>query len=232
MAKKKLQKFADMEAFERVYQPGWGNTSQEDSNLSGNWRSKVFNNGNPVVLELGCGKGEYAVNLGKAHPDKNYIGVDIKGSRMWRGAKTANEQGLSNVAFLRTRIELINRFFIRDEVDEIWLTFSDPQLKDRRGTKRLSSPIFLKRYRHFLKPGGVVHLKTDSGFLYAYTRGVIDALGCTLLEASDDLYGKNWHHLNEERRAILSVKTFYEKMFIDEGKSIKYIRFQLPQSWY
>ena len=167
MSKGKLAKFADMERYENVFQYPYSVADSVPFDMKGHWGEQFFRNDNPIVLELGCGKGEYTVGLAKLFPDVNFIGVDIKGARMWTGATQALNEGLKNVAFLRTNIEIIDRFFAADEVSEIWLTFSDPQMKNPR--KRLTSTYFMERYRHFLKDGGVVHLKTDSNFLFTYT---------------------------------------------------------------
>ena len=167
MSKGKLAKFADMERFENVFQYPYSVVDDVPFDMKGKWRDMYFHNDNPIVLELGCGKGEYTVELAKLYPEMNFIGVDIKGARMWTGAKKAIEEGQKNVAFLRTNIEIIDRFFAADEVQEIWLTFSDPQMKNPR--KRLTSTYFMNRYRHFLVDGGIIHLKTDSNFLFTYT---------------------------------------------------------------
>jgi tRNA (guanine-N7-)-methyltransferase len=175
-------------------------------------------------LELGCGKGEYTVGLGTTHPDGNFLGIDIKGARMWRGAKTATEMGLRNVGFLRTRIEFINSFFGPGEVSEIWITFPDPQLKKGREKKRLTSPVFLALYSQFLAPGGVIHLKTDSRELHDYTRRVIAANDLPCESASTDIYGEGLPATDP----ALTIKTTYERRFLDEGKPITYLRFRLP----
>ena len=187
----------------------------------------------PIVLELGCGKGEYTIDLSRRSPSANYIGVDIKGARLWKGAKTATEERLPNVAFLRTRIEFIDAFFAPGEVSQIWLTFSDPQLKSENC--RLSSPVFLERYRRFLKPGGIIHLKTDSRFLHEYTKAVIAENGLTLLACTEDLYGEGRQSVPESRLksvcgqsavdALFEVRTFYERMFMEQGYKITYLSF-------
>ena len=187
----------------------------------------------PIVLELGCGKGEYTIDLSRRSPSANYIGVDIKGARLWKGAKTATEERLPNVAFLRTRIEFIDAFFAPGEVSQIWLTFSDPQLKSENC--RLSSPVFLERYRRFLKPGGIIHLKTDSRFLHEYTKAVIAENGLTLLACTDDLYGEGRQSVPESPLksvcgqsavdALFEVRTFYERMFMEQGYKITYLSF-------
>ena len=182
---------------------------------------EVFKNSNPIVLELGCGRGEYTVGLGRMFPDKNFIAVDIKGARMWSGATESISEGLTNVAFLRTNIEIIERFFAEGEVSEIWLTFSDPQMK--KATKRLTSTYFMNRYRQFLKPDGIIHVKTDSNFMFTYTRYMIEENKLPVLFITEDLYHSN---LVDD---ILGIKTYYEQQWLDRGLSIKYIKFALPQ---
>lgn len=188
--------------------------------MRGHWGERVFGNSNPIVLELGCGRGEYCVGLGRLFPDKNFIGVDIKGARMWHGAKEALESGMGNVAFLRTHIEFIERFFAPDEVSEIWLTFSDPQMK--KATKRLTSTYFLERYRHFVKDNGLIHLKTDSNFLFTYTRELVTANSLPAEYIADDLY----EQVKDD--PILSIQTYYEQQWLQRGLTIKYLRFHLP----
>ena len=187
MGKGKLAKFADMERYENVFQYPYGVISDVPFEMQGHWREMYFKNSNPIVLELGCGKGEYTVGLARLFPDVNFIGVDIKGARMWTGATEALKEGLKNVAFLRTNIEIIDRFFGEDEVQEIWLTFSDPQMKNPR--KRLTSTYFMNRYRRFLIDGGIIHLKTDSNFLFTYTSYMVDINHLPLLYRTEDLYG-------------------------------------------
>ena len=220
MGKGKLAKFADMERYENVFQYPYGVMSDVPFAMQGHWREMYFKNDNPIVLELGCGKGEYTVGLAKLFPDTNFIGVDIKGARMWTGATQALQEGLKNVAFLRTNIEIIDRFFGKDEVQEIWLTFSDPQMKNPR--KRLSSTYFMNRYRHFLVDGGIIHLKTDSNFLFTYTSYMVDMNHLPLLFRTDDLY-------RDGAGPILSIQTYYEKMWMDRGLNIKYQKFRLPR---
>ena len=193
--------------------------------MKGKWRETFFKNNNPIVLELGCGKGEYTVELAKLYPDTNFIGVDIKGARMWTGATMALNQGLKNVAFLRTNIEIIDRFFQKDEVSEIWLTFSDPQMKNPR--KRLSSTFFLERYRKFLVNNGTIHLKTDSNFLFTYTTYMVGHNKLPLLFHTTDLYHQEG--IDDTTKQILSIQTYYEKMWIERGLNIKYMKFSLPQ---
>lgn len=218
-SKNKLKRFRENETFGNVYQP-----SRElllaGYDLKGNWREKVFGNNNPVVLELGCGKGEYSVGLAEKFPDKNFIGIDIKGARFWRGAKTAAENNISNVAFLRTQIELIEYAFAQGEVDEIWITFPDPQIKYKRTKHRLTNQEFLDRYKKILKPAGLVHLKTDSEFMHGYTLGLLHGAGHEVLYAN--------HHIYRNEGApeeVTSIQTFYEQQYLEQGKPITYIQF-------
>ncbi|MBP5506591.1 MAG: tRNA (guanosine(46)-N7)-methyltransferase TrmB [Prevotella sp.] len=225
MSKGKLAKFADMEKYENVFQYPYSVVEHVPFDMQGHWRDDYFHNENPIVLELGCGKGEYTVGLARMFPDVNFIGVDIKGARMWTGATQALNEGLHNVAFLLTNIEIIERFFSPGEVQEIWLTFSDPQMKNPR--KRLSSTFFLERYRKFLVDGGTVHLKTDSNFLFTYTRLMVEKNQLPMLLCTDDLY--HYDNVDEATRQILSIHTYYENMWIERGLNIKYMKFQLPQ---
>ena len=224
MSKGKLAKFADMEKYENVFQYPFSVVEHVPFDMQGRWREDYFHNDHPIVLELGCGKGEYTVGLARMFPDINFIGVDIKGARMWTGATQALNEGLGNVAFLRTNIEIIERFFSPGEVQEIWLTFSDPQMKNPR--KRLSSTFFMERYRKFLVDGGIVHLKTDSNFLFTYTRLMVEKNGLPMLLCTDDLY--HFEQVDEATRQILSIHTYYENMWIERGLNIKYIKFRLP----
>lgn len=224
MSKGKLAKFADMAKYENVFQYPFSVMEHVPFDLRGKWGEKYFHNQNPIVLELGCGKGEYTVGLARMFPDINFIGVDIKGARMWTGATQALEEKLTNVAFLRTHIEIIDRFFDVDEVKEIWLTFSDPQMKNPR--KRLTSTFFLNRYRHFLIDGGVVHLKTDSNFLFTYTSLMVERNNLPVLFTTEDLY--HAAELDEQTSNILSIHTYYENMWIERGLNIRYMKFRLP----
>jgi len=190
--------------------------------LKGNWKRDFFKNENPLVLELGCGKGEYTVNLAKRYPEKNFIGIDIKGARMWRGAKIALEEGLDNARFLRTQIELIDYIFAKNEVDEIWITFPDPQIKYKRTKHRLTNKEFLDKYRLIIKPEGFVHLKTDSEFMHGYTLGLLHGLGEDITYAHHDVYGNAY--TPEE---VTAIQTYYESQYLEEGKKITYIRFKL-----
>ena len=222
-----MAKFADMETYENVFQYPYSVVDHVSFDLQGHWREQYFHNDNPIVLELGCGKGEYAVELARNYPDKNFIGVDIKGARMWTGATQALNEGLKNVAFLRTNIEIIDRFFAKDEVQEIWLTFSDPQMKNPR--KRLTSTYFLERYRHFLVDNGTIHLKTDSNFLFTYTTFVAEKNQLPVDFRTEDLYHDVLSAQNVEP-ATLSVQTYYESMWIARGLNIKYMRWHLPHT--
>jgi tRNA (guanine-N7-)-methyltransferase len=221
VGKDKLKKWADIETCDFVIQPGFDEIFGKDHHLKGKWNSEFFRNDHPLVLELGCGKGEYTTGLAMLYPEKNFIGIDIKGARMWRGAKTTREHNLKNVAFLRTRIEFIRSFFTAGEVDEIWITFPDPQFKRRRTKKRLTSPLFLNAYRTFLRPGGIVHLKTDNKPLFDYTLGVIKDNSLKLNVATDNLYESDF------TGEILAIKTHYEKLFLQEGIPITYLQFEL-----
>lgn len=225
MSKNKLAKFAEMEHYPHVFQAGSIATATEPHPMRGAWHT-FFGNHNPIVLELGCGRGEYTVGLARLFPDKNFIGVDIKGARMWTGATESLNEGMKNVAFLRTHIEFIDRFFAPGEVAEIWLTFSDPQMK--KVTKRLTSTFFLERYRRFLVNDGLVHLKTDSNFLFTYTNYVVDENKLPVLFRTDDLYHTLSVEKDEEVQRILGIQTYYEQQWIARGLNIKYLKFQLP----
>lgn len=219
MSKNKLEKFAEMERFGHVVQAPYNKVGQTDFYLKGKWAKDFFKNQNPIVVELGCGKGEYSVALAEQNPGANYIGVDIKGARLYNGAKEAADKGLENVAFLRTNIEIIQHFFGPEEISEIWLTFPDPQMKKTR--KRLTSTAFLERYRPFLKNGGLVHLKTDSNFQFTYTREMVRENGFQVAAETDDLYATKMVD------PVLQIKTFYEKQWLARGIAIKYIAFKL-----
>lgn len=223
MGKNKLARWNELDSFDNVIQPEIGEVAGKDHPIKGKWNSEIFKNKNHLVLELGCGKGEYTVGLATKFPDKNYIGVDIKGARMWRGAKTSNENKLQNVAFLRTRIEFITSFFTTDEVDEIWVTFPDPHPGGKNSNKRLTSPWFLNLYRQFLKNKGIVHLKTDNTELYSYTKSVVEYNQQEILFSTDDLYSET---LPDD---ILSIRTHYENIFLKAGLKINYIKFRLDK---
>ena len=225
MSKGKLAKFADMATYKNVFQYPFSVADQVPFEMKGHWRERYFHNDHPIVLELGCGKGEYTVELAKLFPEVNFIGVDIKGARMWSGATQALKEQLTNVAFLRTNIEIIDRFFDRDEVQEIWLTFSDPQMKNPR--KRLTSTFFMERYRRFLVDGGIVHLKTDSNFLFTYTSLVVEKNQLPVLFRTEDLY--HTEGIDPDTQRILSIQTYYEGQWIERGLNIRYLKFRLPQ---
>ena len=224
MGHDKLRKFAENETFSCLLQPSAqelladGYFHLRDHAVKGHWNER-FGNSNPIVLELGCGKGEYTIALAERDPERNYIGVDIKGARLWKGAKYATEHALPNVAFLRTRVEFITAFFSPGEVSEVWLTFSDPQYRSENS--RLCSPLFLERYRSFLKPGGIVHLKTDSRFLHEYARAVCAANDLKVLSCTQDLYNQQV----EVQPVVKEVQTFYEQLFLEQGYPITYLSF-------
>ena len=219
-SKNKLQRFAENETFGNLFQYSY-EEAKEGVPLKGKWASEFFQNDHPIVLELGCGKGEYTVGLAQQNPDRNYIGLDIKGARIWRGLKTANEGNLKNVAFVRTRINLIEYYFGPDEVSEIWITFPDPHPRETKERKRLTSPQFLERYRKLVRKDGIVHLKTDNIIVFDYTLEVIREEGLELLFSSEDVYGEG---LDNE---VTRIQTFYEKKWLEHGTKIKYLKFRL-----
>lgn len=221
MSKGKLAKFADMAAYPHVFEYPFSVADEVPFEMKGRWNEQFFHNDHPIVLELGCGRGEYTVGLARLFPDKNFIGVDIKGARMWSGATESLHEGLKNVAFLRTNIEIIDRFFAPEEVGEIWLTFSDPQMK--KATKRLTSTYFMSRYRRFLTDNGLIHLKTDSNFMFTYTKYMVEHNHLPVEFSTDDLY-----HCGLVDN-ILSIRTYYEQQWLDRGLNIKYLKFHLPQ---
>ena len=221
MGKNKWARFQENQTFPCLHQPDFNEVFGKDWPLKGRWNREVFGKEAPICLELGCGKGEYTLALAHKYPDRHFIGIDIKGARLWRGAKTATEEALSNVAFLRTRIECVESFFAANEVSEIWITFPDPQLAKAR--KRLTHPIFLERYRTFLRPQATIHLKTDSRELYDFTYDVLHTLHYPIIHACPDIYGSG---LNKEID-ILSVRTFYEAQYLTMGKAITYLAFSL-----
>ena len=212
-----------MATYDNVFQYPYGALEHDGFPLRGHWHEEFFHNQNPIVLELGCGKGEYTVGLARLFPDMNFIGVDIKGARMWTGATEAVRNGMKNVAFIRTNIEIIDRFFAPDEVQEIWLTFSDPQMK--KPTKRLTSTFFMERYRRFLVDGGIIHLKTDSNFLFTYTTYMVERNRLPLLFRTEDLYHSP---LSTQHSPLITLQTYYEQMWMERGLNIKYMKWQLP----
>lgn len=224
MGKNKLARWAELETFKNVIQPDTGDLYGKDHPIKGKWQSDIFRNSNPVILELGCGKGEYTLGLSSRFPYNNYIGIDIKGSRMWRGAKTAYENNMPNVAFLRTRIEYINSYFAENEVDEIWITFPDPYSEKRNSNKRLTCPWFLNIYRNFLKDKGIIHLKTDNAELFNYTMNLAERNDLTVIFAENDLY--------EDKKGddILFIRTHYENLFLAGGLKINYLAFRLEKN--
>jgi tRNA (guanine-N7-)-methyltransferase len=223
LAKRKLQRFAENATFNHFFQPGWEELSAGFS-LQGKWNEVFFSNNNPVIIEMGCGKGEYTIDLSRKYPQRNFIGIDKKGARMWKGAKTSKEEQRSNVAFLRIRAENIGMVFGPDEVDEIWITFPEPQPNSPRHSKRFTSPEFMTRYEQLLKPDGIIHLKTDSDLIYNYTLEVINDRGCEILYKNSDLYSNPG---DPEVKDVIDVQTHYEKIWLSQGSTIKYLRFKL-----
>ena len=225
MAKRKLQRFAENETFDHFFQPGWEELSAGFS-LRGNWNLDFFRNTNPIIIEVGCGKGEYTVDLSDKYPVRNFIGIDKKGARMWRGAKTSIEEQRKNVAFVRVRAENIGKVFGSAEVDEIWITFPEPQPNSPRHSKRFTSPQFIERYRQILKEGGIIHLKTDNDMFYNYTLDIIKEGGHELLYHNSDLYSNPG---DAEVKDVIDVQTHYEKIWLSQGLTIKYLRFRLKK---
>nr|WP_281501046.1 tRNA (guanosine(46)-N7)-methyltransferase TrmB [Cellulophaga sp. F20128] len=220
-SKNKLKRFKENETFANVFQPTREDITDVVFPLQGKWAT-FFKNDNPIVLELGCGKGEYTIGLAKQNPNKNFIGIDIKGARFWRGAKTAIEENIENAAFLRTQIELIDKIFAVGEVAEIWITFPDPQIKYKRTKHRLTNDAFLAKYRQVLKPDGLVNLKTDSEFMHGYTLGLLHGKGLEVVYANHDVY-KN----EGSPKEVLDIQTFYENQYLEKGKPITYIQFKV-----
>lgn len=220
--KDKLRKFRENETFKCLYQPSTEEVLGKDYPLKGKWGEKVFGNNNPIILELGCGKGEYTISLANKFPDKNFIGIDIKGARLWKGAKFAQEHNMHNVIFIRTRIEFIESLFTTAEIEEIWITFADPQLRHCR--KRLTGTMFLNRYKKFLSANGIINLKTDSQFLHQYTIACAKDNNLTILEANNNIYG------TKRADDILSIRTFYEAHYLKNGLSITYMAFKIDNT--
>ena len=232
--KNKLNRFADVAKFENVLEPALKDVIDSNNGgsiiahpIQGNWKTDFFKNNNPVVLELACGGGEYTVALARQNKDVNYLGVDIKGARLWKGAKIALDEGLDNAGFLRTRIDFITSFFKKDEVDEIWITFPDPQPQKNRARKRLTAPLFMDRYKQFLKPGAVIHLKHDNDFFFNYTLEQIEEHGYTLEFVSHDIYAELDKIEDPKLKEVLQTRTYYEAKFAEVGHIIKYLRFRI-----
>lgn len=220
-SKNKLKRFKENETFKNVIQPTREEITKGSFSLKGKW-NEFFGNENPLVLELGCGKGEYTIGMARLNQNMNFIGIDIKGARFWRGAKTAIEEKITNAAFLRTQIELIDALFAPDEVSEIWITFPDPQIKYKRTKHRLTNEVFLKKYTSILKENGIINLKTDSEFMHGYTLGLLHGKGYEVLYANHDIY-KN----EGSPKEVLDIQTFYEKQYLEKGKPITYIKFRI-----
>jgi tRNA (guanine-N7-)-methyltransferase len=225
--KRKKEHWAEMETFPHAIQPSFNEIFNTDYKFKGKWHTDFFKSDKPLVLELGCGKGEYSVGLAQAFPNKLFMGVDVKGHRMWRGAKTAVEKNIDNVFFLRTRIEFIQNIFGKDEVSEIWITFPDPQPGDKREKKRLTSDGFIKQYQKFLKSGGIIHLKTDNRPFFDYTLEQVAKHKFSLLFHTFDLYGDAIDTFDEQTKQILGIKTHYEKIFSEKGFKINYLKFKI-----
>lgn len=221
-SKNKLKRFKENETFQNVFQPTREEVVGNQFPLKGKWNSEFFKNNHPIIIELGCGKGEYSVGLAEQYPNKNFVGIDIKGARFWRGAKTAVESGMDNVAFVRTQIELIEGIFAEGEVAEIWITFPDPQIKYKRTKHRMTNSEFLKLYKRILQSDGVVNLKTDSEFMHGYTLGLLHGEGHEVLYANHNVY-KNEGAPQE----VIGIQTFYEKQYLEINKAITYIRFKI-----
>jgi tRNA (guanine-N7-)-methyltransferase len=221
-SKNKLKRFKDNEKFKNVIQPTRNEVVSSDFKFKGNWNKEYFINNNPIVVELGCGKGEYTVGLAQKYENINFVGIDIKGARFWRGAKTAIEQNIDNVAFVRTQIELVDQIFAKLEVSEIWITFPDPQIKYKRTKHRMTNPEFLSKYKQILVEDGLIHLKTDSEFMHGYTLGLLEGLGHEILYSHHDIYVNH-----EAPKEVVGIQTFYEKQYLAKGKSITYLKFKL-----
>jgi len=220
-SKNKLKRFKENETLYNVVQPTREELLSGSFELRGKWAEEFFKNSNPLVLELGCGRGEYSVNLARKYPDKNFLGIDIKGARFWYGAKTAIEESLPNVGFVRAQIELLDLMLSANEVDEIWITFPDPQIKYQRTKHRMTNPDFLAKYKKILRPDGRVHLKTDCEFMHGYTLGILEVLGVDIEHAQHDIYKCQY-----TPKDLVDIQTYYEKQFLEEGKKITYIRFK------
>ena len=226
MAKKKLQRFAEVKGFDNVIQPLYYEVYNKDHKFKGNWAKEFFKNNNPIIVELGCGKGEYTIGLAQKYPEKNFIGIDIKGERIWHGAKTAKLNNYKNVAFIRSKIEFIKSFFSENEICEIWLSFPDPQEKDGRSKKRLTSSRFLNLYKELLIPDGCINLKTDNLILYNYTNEIIKYNNLETIFTTNNLYINNHSDLVN----LQSIKTFYENQYLKQSKNIYYIKFKINKN--
>lgn len=222
MGKNKHKRFAENKTFSHLFQPSPQDMFEKDFLLKGKWNTEFFKNDNPIVLEIGCGKGEYTTGLAERNPDKNYIGIDIKGPRLWKGSKTVQEKGMKNVAFIRNKVEFLKSFFSENEICEIWITFPDPQI--RKLKKRLTSARFLEIYSDILKPGGIIHLKTDSVLMYEFTNKIIKLNNLNLLYSTDNLYN------SDQNNVLTQIKTYYEQAFLKEGLNITYIKFSLDKN--
>ena len=221
-SKNKLKRFQENDTFQNVFQPTREEVVGGEFALKGKWNSDFFKNNNPIIVELGCGKGEYTVGLAEQNPNKNYIGIDLKGARFWRGAKSATDAGMSNVAFVRTQIELVDFIFAQHEIAEIWITFPDPQIKYKRTKHRMTNSEFLQLYKKILQPNGIVNLKTDSEFMHGYTLGLLHGQGHEVLYANHNIY------VNEgSPKEVTDFQTFYEKQYLEKNKAITYIQFKI-----
>ena len=221
-SKNKLKRFGENETFDNVFQPTRDEVVTGNYPLRGKWSADFFKNSNPIVLELGCGKGEYTIGLAQKYPNRNFIGIDVKGARFWRGAKTAVETGLQNAAFVRTQIELLNYVFAANEVDEIWITFPDPQIKFKRTKHRMTNPEFLKLYQKFLKKEGLINLKTDSEFMHGYTLGLLQGQGHDIVYSNHNIYVNEGSPVD-----VTEIKTFYENQYLQKNKPITFVQFKL-----
>ena len=220
-SKNKLKRFKENEGFNNVFQPSREDLLNDKFNLRGNWNRVVFKNRNPIVVELGCGKGEYTLGLAKMFPEKNFIGIDIKGARFWKGAKTSLSEKINNGVFIRTQIELIENIFLMDEISEIWITFPDPQIKYKRTKHRLVNMDFLNRYKNILIKGGIINLKTDSDFLHGYLIGLIQGMGHEIIYSNHDIYNSSGVPIE-----ATAIQTYYESLYLAEGKPITYLKFR------
>ena len=220
-SKNKLKRFKENEGFNNVFQPSREDLLNDKFNLKGNWNRLAFKNSNPIVVELGCGKGEYSVGLARMFPEKNFIGIDIKGARFWKGAKTSLSEKINNVLFVRAQIELIENIFLMDEINEIWITFPDPQIKYKRTKHRLVNIDFLNRYKNILIKGGIINLKTDNEFLHGYLIGLIQGMGDEIIYSNHDIYNCSGAPIE-----ATAIQTYYESLYLTEGKPITYLKFR------